>query len=441
MDSLGELVAEGILPRLSSRDVAAFGCVSGRCRVSASDDALWRKLCSRDLDLDLPLAPDGAACSSFKEAYRSWQESFGTYPWDLVRRAQKCWADIRSWASANLPEAANTLLKGASEEEINQVEVELGVKLPLPTRVLYRFCSGQDTFLNGSFEDSSRSIFGIIGGYMFYDHVVNVHLLPLSLIVEETRKCAVELADSWRPGCIVVALSCFVEKIFLLDCFSGDLYVGTKNFVEKGEMMPCVPRHLVRLGNYTEDNIQDAMLLWLEEHARRLQNGHIQNRPLTKHLRAISLFPELPPPCSVAITNGVKIRASALFIPELSDLNSGERDKYFFSYSIGMSLLQEGGFLDGAHFSSCQLQSRHWIIRANDTVVSDVCGEAVIGKYPLLSPNGPEFVYESCSPMPAYPGSIEGSFTFVPGSLKAPRGRPFEVQVAPFILEVPGYIF
>lgn len=36
-------------------------------------------------------------------------------------------------------------------------------------------------------------------------------------------------------------------------------------------------------------------------------------------------------------------------------------------------------------------------------------------QFPLLLPGGKEFVYESCTPLPTSLGSIEGSYTFVPG--------------------------
>jgi F-box protein 3 len=73
-----------------------------------------------------------------------------------------------------------------------------------------------------------------------------------------------------------------------------------------------------------------------------------------------------------------EIRASALLVPEGVDLQN-DREKYLFSYSIRMSLQPQGCVINGMSHSSCQLYWRHWIIRANDAVVSDVNGEAVIG--------------------------------------------------------------
>ena len=68
-----------------------------------------------------------------------------------------------------------------------------------------------------------------------------------------------------------------------------------------------------------------------------------------------------------------------MFVPEFSDLQD-DKEKYLFAYSIRMSLLPEGCIINGMSLSSCQLHWRHWIIRANDAVKSDVNGEAVIGK-------------------------------------------------------------
>lgn len=78
-----------------------------------------------------------------------------------------------------------------------------------------------------------------------------------------------------------------------------------------------------------------------------------------------------------------QVRASAVFVPEASEANGGA-ESYYFSYSIRMSLLPEGCMLDGVYYSSCQLHSRHWIIRSKDTIVDNVHGEAVIGQVSFL---------------------------------------------------------
>ncbi|WJX51636.1 F-box protein skip16 [Trifolium repens] len=205
-------------------------------------------------------------------------------------------------------------------------------------------------------------------------------------------------------------------------------------------MMPCVPRNMIILDYVSDsDKIQDGMLLWLEEHGHRLQRGFIK---LIEEGRAksINLFPEEPPLCSTAVTNGVQVRASALVIPELTDIQD-DREKYLFAYSIHLSLQPQGCVINGISHKSCQLYWRHWLIHANDVLVSDVDGEAVIGMYLLLRPGDKEFVYQSCVAIQTSSGSIEGSFTFVPGRLVEPKGDPFIAAVARFPLQQPDYIF
>lgn len=75
----------------------------------------------------------------------------------------------------------------------------------------------------------------------------------------------------------------------------------------------------------------------------------------------------------------LKVRASATFVPEFSNLQD-DSEKFLFAYSIRMSLSPDGCVINGSTFGSCQLYWRQWIIRANDAIVSDINGEAVIGK-------------------------------------------------------------
>ena len=105
------------------------------------------------------------------------------YPWCLVKRVGRCWDRIKTWLTCNFPEAAATLNKGASEADIQQLEKTLKVKLPLSTRILYRFYDGQTIKYN--------SYLGLIGGYSFFPHKVNVHILPLKL--EDFGKIVFEL--------------------------------------------------------------------------------------------------------------------------------------------------------------------------------------------------------------------------------------------------------
>ena len=129
-----------------------------------------------------------------------------------------------------------------------------------------------------------------------YSHDVNVYLLPLKEVIRETNETMSDLGVSNGSNFIVVAASATASlKMFFLDCSDGQLYTGTST----RQMLPCVPE-------INGDQQQDAMLRWLEEHGRRLQSGVIKVRE-EDNVKSISLFPEVPPLCSVAVTNGVQV--------------------------------------------------------------------------------------------------------------------------------------
>ena len=86
-------------------------------------------------------------------------------------------------------------------------------------------------------------------------------------------------------------------------------------------------------------------------------------------------------------------------------------------------------------------RARHWIISDGAGGVEEVRGDAVVGAYPILVAGGPPFVYQSCTKMANTPGRMEGSFTFVEGTIARPTGPEFEAACAPFTLAKQDYIF
>eukprot|EP00607_Mallomonas_marina_P001334 CAMPEP_0182438610 /NCGR_PEP_ID=MMETSP1167-20130531/85885_1 /TAXON_ID=2988 /ORGANISM="Mallomonas Sp, Strain CCMP3275" /LENGTH=113 /DNA_ID=CAMNT_0024632045 /DNA_START=1344 /DNA_END=1685 /DNA_ORIENTATION=- len=112
--------------------------------------------------------------------------------------------------------------------------------------------------------------------------------------------------------------------------------------------------------------------------------------------------------------------------------------------------------------TSCQLKSRHWEIQFGEEESPQVVdGEAVIGMYPTLTVSSPDiegtgeedpdliwdissewpFEYQSCTNGWTAPGKMGGWFSFVPGTLSLPNGPEFQVNVAPFALTIPEYIY
>lgn len=320
-------------------------------------------------------------------------------------------------------------------------------------------------------------------------------------------------------------------KMFFLDCSDGMVYVGGSDALAGGALLCCTPplSHFSRARSGTgqaqaqapegapgpchsprpevgsepqgargtldgapgaSQSADSGLLRWLEEYASRLESGMYRVRELQEDgpFKGICLFPETFPGCSQAVTRGVCVRASAVFVPEATPLGPplpprlpgaaqgahsdepGEQSQgpprpafpSCFAYSIRMRLLradqtpptlapasgaQEPSSLTPAQsseargFRQCQLRRRHWLIEEGGEQVAEVRGEAVVGKHPLLREGADEFVYQSCTQISAASGAIQGDFTFVPGSLMHPEGPEFEAAVARFPIQMPEYIF
>ncbi|KAJ4914551.1 F-box protein SKIP16 [Raphanus sativus] len=356
------------------------------------------------------------------------------YPWSLVKRVKRCWDNLKQWLSLNFPEAEATLRKGVTEDDLEELETTLNVQLPLATRLLYRFVDGQEFSSSSSSGGAADGgSLGLIGGYSVYWHKVNVYLLPIKEVIREKINIMAGDHNTISKNIVVVAVSAAPssEKMFFLDCTNGQLYTDNKS---SHQMLPCVPESLVCING---DQQQDAMLLWLEEHGRRLQTGAIKVLREQDNVKSISLFPEIPPLCSVSVTNGVQVRASSVFMPEVSN-HLDKPPVYSYACSIRMSLMPT---FNRRHQSSWQMYSRHWVLRADDAVIGDVDGEVVLVKNPLLHAKEEEFFCSCIFQFPTSNLSVEGFFTFVPGSLKDPKGNQFEVNVAEFPLKLPDYIF
>ena len=219
----------------------------------------------------------------------------------------------------------------------------------------------------------------------------------------------------------------------------------------------------------------DGMIRWIEALAERVERGMYAPEPLEPEYAeslGLCLFPQQDEPSSlfgrvftVAVTRGIEVRASVVFMPEQRQ----------WTYSIRIRLLisgQDQGAISAAErgFETCQLRSRHWAITkgSRDQEISGrvehVQGDGVIGMYPLLREGGhradcqtgrsfdparlhqPDweegsFIYQSCSGQGLPGGSFGGELTFVPGSLMEPTGSPFDVKVAPFALNHPEILF
>ncbi len=122
---------------------------------------------------------------------------------------------------------------------------------------------------------------------------------------------------------------------------------------------------------------------------------------------------------SEAVTEGVRVSVEARYSPDHSD---PRRSEWFFLYTI--RLTNEGT-------ETCQLLSRHWIIRNGAGKVEEVRGPGVVGEQPVLEP-GDQFEYTSGCPLDTPFGSMEGTYQMV-----REDGRGFEAEIERFELREP----
>ena len=119
---------------------------------------------------------------------------------------------------------------------------------------------------------------------------------------------------------------------------------------------------------------------------------------------------------SDTITEGIRIRVGAEFVPDQSD---PDRRHYVFRYRVLIS--NEGS-------QPAQLRSRHWVIRDAQNELREVRGPGVVGEEPRIQP-GQTFEYESGCPLPTEWGTMEGSYT-----MQRDDGTRFEARIGRFFL-------
>jgi ApaG protein len=122
---------------------------------------------------------------------------------------------------------------------------------------------------------------------------------------------------------------------------------------------------------------------------------------------------------SVAITNGVKVTVSTVYVPSQSAPSS---KRYVFAYTIRIA--NEG-------IRTVQLKNRHWVITHGSGKVEEVRGPGVVGQQPILEP-GEHFEYTSGCVLETPRGTMHGSY-----EMHEAGGEIFEAEVSTFTLSMP----
>ena len=300
-------------------------------------------------------------------------------------------------------------------------------------KAIYAFYAGQRSLDHNYLQQYAKPFGGLFGGWAAYTMVSNVRMSEIVL-------------DPHIP-ILTIALDVNRKKAFALDMQCGRVILAYDSNGNKRLDATC-----------NLEQPESALLLWFEEHASRLTKNFYSIGNVHDY-ESILRYPSIADieNCSRAVTRGVEVVASSIVAPEMG----------MFVYSIRIRLLtpEDEGYMSPQErrFETCQLISRHWIIKDGSNHAEEVRGDGVIGQYPLLHEGGftnfegsgihtleeqeditdGTFSYQSCSQMHHCPGegSFEGTIQFRPGTLEEPTGEDFDVRVAPFPLKLAQFMY
>ena len=106
----------------------------------------------------------------------------------------------------------------------------------------------------------------------------------------------------------------------------------------------------------------------------------------------------------------------------LADQIPVEEGKYAFAYRVSITNLGQ---------RNSQLLTRYWLITDGNGKTSEVHGDGVVGKQPVIEP-GESFTYTSGAVIETPVGTMHGSYQMV-----AEDGQTFDATIPRFVLSAP----
>ena len=125
------------------------------------------------------------------------------------------------------------------------------------------------------------------------------------------------------------------------------------------------------------------------------------------------------PETSETVTEGVRVNATAYFLPDESDPDDR---KFLFGYTI---------VIKNDSPTNVQLVSRRWVIIDGLGRREEVTGPGVIGQTPRLTA-GQAFKYQSYCPLKTPWGTMEGEY-----EMRREDGSSFQAKISRFYLTSP----
>uniref|UniRef100_A0A665WC09 F-box protein 3 n=1 Tax=Echeneis naucrates TaxID=173247 RepID=A0A665WC09_ECHNA len=378
-----------VLSYLGFRDLVHCSYVSRRLNELSKHNPLWKSLCSKHwLVSDVDRLQSGVSWFClFKQYYRDLGRYIQYYP--VLKRA---WEQLKSFLQQKCPRMIASLKEGATEVELNDIEAQIGCRLPDDYRCSYRIHNGQKLVIPG-----------LMGSMSLSNHYRSEVLLDV-----ETAAGGFQQRKGMRR-CLPLTF-CFhtgLSQYMALEPAEG------RRMFES--FYPC-----------PDQTAQDpsAIDMFITGQFSSLL---FQLCAAGKMLVCLCVCRYVHDKSCVATTGDITVSVSTSFLPELSSVHPPH---FFFTYRIRIEMSS-----NASPEAACQLDSRYWKITTSDGNVEEVQGPGVVGEFPVMTP-GKVHEYSSCTTFSTLSEYMEGHYTF---HRLANKEEVFHVAIPRFHMVCPPF--
>ncbi|XP_039907669.1 F-box only protein 3 isoform X2 [Simochromis diagramma] len=383
-----------ILSYLDFRDLMHCSFVSRRLNELSKHNPLWKSQCCKHW----LLTDDDRLQSGV-----SWFCLFKQYYTDLGRYIQyyavlkRAWEQLKSFLQQRCPRMIASLKEGTTEVELNDIEAQIGCKLPDDYRCSYRIHNGQKLVIPG-----------LMGSMSLSNHYRSEVLLDV-----ETAAGGFQQRKGMRR-CLPLTF-----------CFHTGLSQYMALEPAEGRQMfesfyPC-PDQTAQDPSAIDMFITGSCFLeWFTTYVHNVVTGEY---PIIRD----QIFRYVHDKSCVATTGDITVSVSTSFLPELSSVHPPH---FFFTYRIRIEMSSSA-----SPEAACQLDSRYWKITTSDGNVEEVQGPGVVGEFPVMTP-GKVHEYASCTTFSTSSEYMEGHYTF---HRLASKEEVFHVAIPRFHMVCPPF--
>ncbi|XP_008323647.1 F-box only protein 3 isoform X1 [Cynoglossus semilaevis] len=379
---------------LDYRDLIHCSFVCRRLNELSKHNLLWKRLCCKHwLFTDAERLHGGT----------SWYCLFQQYYKDLGRYIQyygslkKAWEELKSFLQQRCPRIIASLKDGATEQELNNMEAQIGCKLPDDYRCSYRIHNGQKLVIPG-----------LMGSMSLSNHYRSEVLLDV-----ETAAGGFQQRRGMRR-CLPLTF-----------CFHTGLSQYLALEPEEGRQQfesfyPCPDQTAQDPAAIDMFITGSCFLDWFTTYVHNVVTGEY---PIIRD----QIFRYVHEKGCVATTGDITVSVSTSFLPELSSVHPPH---FFFTYRIRIEMSSSA-----SPDAACQLDSRYWKITTSDGNVEEVQGPGVVGEFPVMTP-GKIHEYASCTTFSTPSEFMEGYYTF---HRLANKQEVFQVAIPRFHMVCPPF--